>query len=225
MLRLMDTLLKGARARAEERVTDAYAIELIEQKIREAQASFRSAKTTLATLMQRQRVEVRAMDDLDTRIADLMERAGQALNAGRDDLAKEAAAAIADLENEKAVRQQTLDRLEAKITRLRHSLDKANRRIIDLKQGAIGARAVERERRAQAGLNGRIAQTPHIAEAEELIARVMGQDDPFEQAEILSEIDAALDHSGVADRMGDAGFGAPSRTRAEDVLARLKTSS
>ncbi len=222
MLRLMDTLIRGARARAEDAVTDRYAIELIEQKIRDAQASFRAAKTTLATLMQRQRVEERAVEALDIRIADLTDRAAQALEAGREDLAQEGALAIADLENERAVRQQTLDRLEAKVTRLRHSLDRANRRIIDLKQGAIGAKAVERERRAQAGLGRTFTSTPHVQEAEELIARVMGADDPFEQDEILREIDAELDHSNVADRLGEAGFGKRSRVSADDVLARLR---
>ncbi|WP_316014840.1 PspA/IM30 family protein [Roseobacter sp. HKCCA0434] len=222
MLRMIETLWRGANARAEERLTDEYAIELIDQKIREAQAGFRTARTTLATLVQRQRVESRAADDLDARIADLTTRAEAALAANREDLATQAAGAIADMENERAVRARTLDRLDGQITRLRHSLDKANRRIIDLKQGAIGARAVDRERRAQRQL-GRGATTPHVAEAEELIARVLGQDDPFEQAEILDEIDRDLDGGTVTDRLGEAGFGAPSTTRASDVLARLKS--
>lgn len=222
MLRLVETLWRGSQARMEEATTDRFAIELIEQKVREAQGAFRAAKATLATLMQRERVESRALSALDTQIADLMERARLALADGREDLAHRAATAIADLENERTVRRDTLDRLDAKCARLRHSLDRANRRIIDLKQGLIGARAVDRERKAQSAL-GRGIATPHMAEAEELIARVMGADDPFERADITAQIDADLSHTDIAAQMGDAGYGPKARSTAADVLSRLKT--
>ena len=54
MFRTLATLINGANARAEDRVRDAFAIELIDQKIREAETSLKAAKATLATLIQRQ---------------------------------------------------------------------------------------------------------------------------------------------------------------------------
>ena len=59
-------------------------------------------------------------------------------------------------------------------------------------------------------------------EADALIGRVLGQDDPFEQGQILGEIDRELNHSGVGERMAAAGFGPKGRSTAADVLARLK---
>ena len=51
MLRTLETLFRGASARSEERMRDAYAIELIDQKLREAEGQLRAAKATLASLI------------------------------------------------------------------------------------------------------------------------------------------------------------------------------
>ena len=62
-----------------------------------------------------------------------------------------------------------------------------------------------------------------IEDADELIARVIGRDDPFEHAEILSDINGDLNHDNLGDRMADAGFGPATRATAATVLDRLKT--
>lgn len=222
MFSTLKTLVIGASARAEERVRDTYSIELIDQKIREAEGNLKAAKTTLATLIQRQRNEARQMKQIDLRIEDLMTRAQDAIAGDREDLARMAARAVADLENEQAVRRETADRLEARVFQLRQTLETAHRRVLDLKQGAIAARAVQREQSLQTRLNRHVGGESPIEEAEALIARVMQRDDPFEQAEILRDIDADFDHSGVAHRMEEAGFGPKTRSTEVDVMTRLK---
>lgn len=223
MFGTLKTLINGASARAEEKVRDAYSIELIDQKIREAEANVKAAKTTLATLIQRQRNEARQMAQIQSRVTDLMQRAKEALEGDRADLATGAARAVADLENELTVRQQTADRLETRILQLRQTIETAHRRLVDLKQGAIAARAVHREQRLQTKLNRHVNGDSPMEEAEALIARVMQRDDPFEQGEILREIDAGLDHSGITTRMEEAGFGPRTRTTEADILARIKS--
>ncbi|MCF2870865.1 PspA/IM30 family protein [Octadecabacter sp. G9-8] len=222
MFKTLSTLIAGVNARSEDRVRDAFAIELIDQKIREAEQSLKAAKATLASLIQRQRSEVRQRDTLKNRIKDMMSRAQSAMDQDRDDLATEAAQAVASMENELTIRNETCDRLDQKVIRLRNSIEAGHRRIIDLKQGAIQARAVRREQAIQTKLNSTIGHTSNTQEAEELITRVMGRDDPFEQSEILREIDRDLGHETLADRMADNGFGASTRTTADDVLGRLK---
>lgn len=224
MLRTLSTLISGASARSEDRVRDAFALELIDQKIREAESSLRAAKATLASLIQRQRSEKRQADGLDARIVDLMERAKSALADGKDALAEEAAQAIAQMENERAIRTQTLDRLDEKVVRLKSSIEAGHRRIVDLRQGAIQARAVRREQEVQMRMVRTTGGGPtaSVEEAEELIARVVGRDDPFEQSEILSEINADLDSTSLVDRMADAGIGPATRSTTNDVLERLK---
>ena len=224
MLKTLATLIQGQNARAEDRVRDAFAIELIDQKIRESESSLRAAKATLASLIQRQRSEEKQHAALKTRIADLTRRAKDALENDREDMAQEAARAIANMENEMTVRAETLDRLEQKIIRLRSSIEAGHRRIIDLKQGAIQARAVRREQTIQMRMVKSGAVENSVEEAEELIARVLGRDDPFERSEIISEINRDLEGGSIADRMADAGFGPATRATADDVLARLKSS-
>ncbi len=222
MFGTLKTLIAGSNARAEENLRDHFAIELIDQKIREAGENLKAAKMGLASLIQRERSEARQIENLEGRIADLLGRAKEALDGDRVDLAQQAAQAVADLENEVALRRDTLARLETRILQLRQSVETAHRRIIDLKQGAVSARAMRREQGIQRKVNRHLGGDSPFEEAEAMIARVMGEDDPFEQGDILREIDAGLDHKDVAGRMADAGFGAQSKSTASAVLSRLK---
>ena len=223
MFKTLATLIHGQNARAEDRVRDAFAIELIDQKIRESENSLRAAKATLASLIQRQRSEQKQHAALKSRISDLTRRAQEALDNDREDMATEAARAIANMENELTGRTETLDRLDQKVMRLRSSIESGHRRIIDLKQGAIQARAVRREQNIQMQMQRTGVTSGSVEEAEELITRVLGRDDPFERSEILADINRDLDGGNITNRMADAGFGDATRSTADDVLARLKS--
>ena len=223
MFSTLKTLMDGASARAEDRLKDTYAVELIEQRIREAETNLSAAKVTLASLIQRKRSEVRLAKTLDTRIADLTARAEKALEADREDLAKDVAGAIAEMENERRAREDSIASLESRVARLQVSVEAAHRRIVDLKQGAITARAVRHEHKSQARLNRTFASASAADEAEALIKRVVDQDDPFEQSEILKDIERGLDGRSIAGQLEDAGFGDPTRSTAASVLERLKS--
>lgn len=222
MLATMRTLFSGASARAEEQLRDHYSIELIDQKIREADGNLKAAKLGLASLIQRERSEARQVNAIAARITELSVRAKAAMAADREDMAAQAAQAIADMENELVRRGETLSRLEARILQLRQSVETANRRIIDLKQGAVSARAVRREQGMQKRLRRHLGGDSAMDEADALVGQVLGQDDPFEQGDILNQIDRELDHRDIGERMSDAGFGPKGRSTAADVLARLK---
>ena len=223
MFNLLSTLLKGANAKAVETATDHFAIDLITQKIREAEMGVAGAKQALATLILRQRAEQKALELLRGRKSALEDRVREALAANSTDLAMEGAAAIAEMDNEAMLRGDTVARLEEKVVRLRHSVEKAHRRVIDLRQGAVTARAIDVERRSQRNINRSLRNGSAIDEAEALIRRVAEQDDPLEQADIVEEIDQSLTHRTTEDRLAAAGFGPQTKVRAEDVLARLRT--
>lgn len=220
MIQTLTTLIRGADARATDRLRDHFALDLIDQRLRDAAAGLQAAKLTLATLIQRDRSEARQSEMLAAQIADLTARTKAALAARRMDLAEAAAQALADLENEQAVRATTRSQLATQIARLRTSVAATQRRIIDLRQGALQARAVRHEQDVQGRLHRSLTPAP-ADEAAELIARVLNRDDPVEQAQILAEINQSLDHTGIAGRLADAGFGALSRTTARMVLDRL----
>ncbi|UCI28461.1 PspA/IM30 family protein [Mesorhizobium sp. B2-8-5] len=223
MLSLIKTLLDGASARAEDNLKDRFAIDLLAQRIRDAEAGLAAAKQTLASLIVRQRAEQTSLDQLDRRIADLETRTLSALSANNQVLAEGGASAIAELENEREVRRATVKSLGEKTLRMRLSVEQAHRRIIDLNQGMISARAIDAERKAQSRLNRSIGRTASINEAEELLARIKDGSDPFEEAGILDEIDGDLRHEAIRERLAEAGHGPATKVRAEHVLARLKS--
>jgi len=223
MLSLIRTLLDGASARAEDGLKDRFAIDLLAQRIRDAEAGLAAAKQTLASLIVRQRAEQAGLDHLERRDADLESRTLSALAAGNNGLAESGAAAVAELENEREVRRATVQSLGEKTLRMRVSVERAHRRIIDLNQGMISARAIDAERKAQSRLVRSIGHSASLNDAEELLARIKGAGDPFEEAGILDEIDGELRHEAIRDRLADAGHGAAVKVRAKDVLERLKT--
>jgi len=223
MLGTLRTILIGESQRTEERMRDHYALDLIAQKIRESEDALKAAKATLAALIQRQRSETRQIEGLVKRIYTMTERAKAALEDDNEAMATEAAQAIATMENEKSVRDATLARLDQKVIRLKSSVETMHRRIIDLKQGEIAAKAARREADTQRRLNRTIARTAPANEAQELIDRVLGQDDPFEQGQILDEIDGDLNHDTLDERMAVEGYGDATKSTAADVLARLKS--
>ena len=225
MLNVLRTLMGGVSARADEALTDHFAIDLIEQKIREADGSLAGAKNTLASLIVRQRNEERHIARLDNDIADLERRTSLALKDGQEELAAEAASAIAELVNERAVRQASCAQLVQRVIRTQAAVAKAHRRLIDLRQGMISARAVEAERRAQRSLNRTIGNTSAMRDAEALIERVIQQDDPLEESDVLDEIDAGLNGASVRDRLAQAGYGDRTRITGNDILARLRATS
>lgn len=223
MLDVLRTLFAGASARSDEALMDHFAIELIEQKIREADAGLNAAKNTLASLIVRQRNETFHAERLALDIVDLEKRTTLALRDERIELAERAAVTIAQLENELAIRKNTLAQLNERIDRTRQSVSRASRQIVDLRQGMISARAADAERRALKRLNRTIGSSTAIREAESLIQRVTQMSDLLAESEVLAEIDADLDGSCVRDQLAEAGYGTRLKTTSQDVLARLRT--
>jgi phage shock protein A len=110
----LKTLFVRASARTEDALRDTYAIELIDQKIREVETSLMAAKSTLASLIQRQRSEQALAGGLAARITALTARIVQALDSGRNDLAIEGALATArrpDFQNRSRAQRKAAGKL------------------------------------------------------------------------------------------------------------------
>ncbi|MFN5716319.1 MAG: PspA/IM30 family protein, partial [Bradyrhizobium sp.] len=87
--------------------------------------------------------EGRRLDATNTRIADLEVRASAALEGGREDLAREAAQAIANLEAERDAAMTARTLFATEITRLKRHVANAEARIAELDRGRRLARASE----------------------------------------------------------------------------------
>ncbi len=223
MLKTLTTLMRARVAEEEEALIDRNAATLLNQKIRDCEAGLSAAKATLATTLQQERLAARQLGDVRARIADLTARAEAALSADDSAMLTLAAEAIADLEGEETARAEASAAISARAARLRASVEKAHRRLRDLRQGAAMARAAARETRAQSRLSR--APSSDFAEAEDLVARILGQDDPFELDEIRAGLEAELDTRTAADRLAAAGYGPRRRSTPADVIARLKSAN
>lgn len=178
MFATLRTIFAGQAARDTEQVRSYYALDLIDQKIRETDHGLSAAKTSLAALIQRHRAERTQAHSLTKRIDGLMDRARSALDKGLDDLATESAEAIADMENELTRRTDTVDRLDRKISSLRLKVEKAQRRMIDLRQGAISAKAIRAEQTASKAVASALPGGP-AKEAQDLIDAILGSKTPM----------------------------------------------
>ena len=101
MFKSLLTLLRGTANSAAEATIDQNALLILDQQIRDCGAAINRARRALAVAIAQDRQEQMRLGRLEVQIGDLEERATQALNADREDLAIEAAEAIASLENER----------------------------------------------------------------------------------------------------------------------------
>ena len=220
MFAMFKTLVAGNAARSEAKLRDHYALDLIDQKIRETEAALKAAKATLAMQIQRLRAESNQFDIITARIKSLIERTRKAITADNAPLAHDGATAIAELENEATVRNTTIERLKHQIERIRLSVEKAQCKVVDLKQGYISAKSVRSEQAASTAVARTLPNAP-AREAQELIDEVLAKDSPSDLADIYEEIEDRVSHKSIEERMGDAGFGDKLKVSAADVLARF----
>lgn len=223
MFKTLSVILKGQSRRAEEHIELQNAVLMIEQKLYEAKAGQDTAKRSLAALIVRARNETQALSGLDNRLSDLEARTRAAFEAGQEQLALDGASMVAELENERAIRQKTIDDVDERIARMRLAVEKTQRRIVDLQQGLLTARAVESERKAIQSMSGDISANGAIREGEAILERLLGSADPVAEADVLDELDADLSGKSTIDKMAEAGFGPATKIRAEDVLARFQS--
>lgn len=222
MFQTLKTLFNGISVQEEKRVRDLYALDLIDQKIAETESGLNGAKASLAALIQRHRAEEKQTKALENRIGDLMKRAKEALDKKLTDLATETAGAVAEMENELVRRKDTVTRLDSKITSLRLRVEKAQRRLVDLRQGAISAKAIRAEQNATRRVAGSLPNAP-AKEAQELIDGIIGSDEKENLADIYKELDNDLNKRNLEERLGASGCGDATKTTAADVLAKLKS--
>ena len=215
------TIFRGRAARAEHAFETDNAALIIEQKIREAEAGHAAAKRGLAALVARTKSEKKALDGVETRIADLTERTRLAVQTGKEKLAYDAAKLLAELENERTTRTRSLAGAEEKADRMRLALERTQRQLVDLQQGLITARSVEAERAAFKNMRGDLSANSAIKEGDAVLKRLLQSDDPSAEVEALEEIEAELNGDAVFDRLASEGLGHPEKVRPEDILARF----
>jgi len=223
MFKTVLTLFRGSVAAAGEEQEDRSALLILDQQIRDAGAAVERSKRTLALAIAGDQQEGRRLDATNARIADLETRATAALDGGREDLAREAAQAIANLEADRDAAMTARTLFASEITRMKRQVAGAEARITELDRGRRIARASEAVRAMRRG--GVEAARPYestLPEAENTLKRLRERQMEAQAAdEAFSELDAASGPLATAERLAEQGFGPRLKTTADDVLARL----
>lgn len=203
MFKLFETLLRGQAARAAEEIFDRNALLILDQQIRETRAGLERGRQALAVAVAGDRAEARRLEEAEARIAALEAQAVAALRGGREDLAGEAAGAIADLEAERDALTAARARFAAEIGRIRERVAEATRRQAELERGRRVAAAQEAVRRLGAGAARQDAAT--LREAEATLARLRAlQAEAADTEAALAEAEPGRD---IGARLERAGFG------------------
>lgn len=220
MLTLLRTLARGAAAQACEEAQDRHALLVLDQQIRETAADLERGRRSLAAAMAGDGAEARRLAEVEARAADLELRAVAALSAGREDLAREAAEAIAGLEAERDALRKARSTFAAEVARMRGVLADATRRQAALERGrrvAAASEAVRRLRRTET-----VSERATLGEAEATLARLQRlQAEAAATDEALAAIETP--EGTIAERLEREGFGPRTRPSSEAVLARLRS--
>ena len=223
MFKTVLTIFRGSVAAAGEELEDRTALLVLDQQMRDAGSAVERSKRTLAIAIAQDQMEGRRLDATCARIADLEVRATAALDGGREDLAREAAQQIANLEADRDAAMTARTLFASEITRLKRQVAGAEARITDLDRGRRLARAAEAVRALRRG--GIEAARPYestLPEAETTLKRLRERQIEAQAAdEALIELDAASGPLATAEKLAEQGFGPRLKSTADDVLARL----
>ena len=221
MFKLFVTLMRGHSHNATDALTEAHALPILRQQLRDCAAGVETARRSVAMVMAYAEREKKSADKIAAQLADLETRALSALAIGRDDLASEAAGAIAQLEAEHATTLRAVATYDAEISHLRAILGDAESRLRDLQRGqklAIATDHTQRLRQTTPTL-----ATANLDEAEATLARLQDRQSAFESRRAaMVELSASTNAEAMRNRLAAAGCGAPLRPDAAVVLQRLR---
>jgi len=224
MFKVMMTLLRGKQAEAVEGLADANALTLLDQHIRDASADLDRARRALAIASAQDASEAGRIDSVRAKIADIETRAVAALEGGREDLAAEAAEAIAALEADLVGANAARASFARETGKLRARTADAERRLAELERGRRAARAAEAVRRlrtqGEAQLGG---GSSALRDAEATLKRL--RERQLEDEAATQAIEAMEGSSGadlIAGKLEAAGFGDATKPSAKAVLERLR---
>jgi phage shock protein A len=224
MLKTIVTLFRGAAFRAEEEFADRSALLILDQQIRDSAAGIERAKRALAVAIAQDEAEGKRLETTLARIADLEERAVAALSGGSDELATEAAEAIAVMEADRDAIREARATFAREIAGLKATVRRSGQRLAELERGRRIALAAESVRRLKTGHGfGSPGGATALADAEATLRRLRERQSEEAAADTAYEsLHSEPNPNRVADKLEAAGFGKRTRPTAADVLARLK---
>ncbi len=224
MFNTIVTLVRGRGHDAAQAVADANALSILRQQLRDAAAGVEAARRSVAVVMAYAERERKSLPRIAAQLADLEGRALAALDQGRDDLATEAAAAIAQLEAERSTTDRALATYDSDTARLRDELSNTELRLRELQRGLQLADAAQKSQRVRGVVSRPVSAS--LSEAEATLTRLQARQTHAEAtAAAVADLSAGQSAEAVSARLAAAGCGPSLKPDAAAVLARLKAKS
>lgn len=221
MFNTVVTLIRGRSHDAAQGLADANALSILRQQLRDAASGVEAARRAVAVVMAYAERERKALPRINAQLADLEARAIAALGQGREDLATEAASAIAQLELERTTTERALAVYEIEVARLRDEVAGAESRLRDLQRGLQLADAAQKSQSVRGVVSRPV--TASLAEAEATLTRLQARQFHAEAtAAAVIELSAGQSAEAISARLAAAGCGPSLKPDAAAVLARLK---
>ena len=222
MFNVILTLIRGRAHDAEQAFIDRNAVPLLAQQIRDAANGIQSARRAVAIAVAQNEQEKSQHTAIAGRIADLETRAVAALQKGNDELARQAAEAIAQLEAERDASEKAQAQFTQTIDKLKATVRASEARLQELQRGERLARATEQTQKLSAACDDNSGLAT-LDDAEETLARLRAYQDRCQiAASAMKEMDVASRQTLIIEKLANAGFCAPLGPSADDVLARLR---
>ncbi|MEF2074753.1 PspA/IM30 family protein [Consotaella aegiceratis] len=214
-------LVRGRSFDRAEAVIDQNATIILRQQIRDCAGTVEAARRAVAVATAHHQQEIKQHTRILQSVTDLEGRGAEALRLGKDDLAREAAEAIAVLESEQAASEAAQQRYEKEIGRLRASLRRSEGRLRELKRGQRLAEATDRTQRLNEVDTASTRST--LRDAEKTLERLQQRQCEVDAtAAALDDLAAEHDPATISEKLAAAGCGSPSGPTVETVLERLK---
>jgi phage shock protein A len=220
------TLFRGAATEAGQSIVDQNAVRILDQEIRDAQNESVRAKDELARMMAQQKLAADRLQAKQDKKAEYENHIQGLLAKGDQNLAREVATKVAQLEGEIASEQKDGSTLVASIEKMRDALRTADRRITGLQQQVDQVKVNESVLRSQSAIAARHSgQNAKLRTALDSLDRIKTrQAEQTAQIAAADELAASEGDGDLEARLAKAGM-LPGSTSADDVLARFQTVS
>jgi phage shock protein A len=216
------TLGKASGHEAAQAVVDKNAIRILDQELRDADAAQGKARDDLAGLVARRRILEQELTSLRSQVDKYMASGRAAYAKGDQDLARQVAERIADLEGEIALKDPQVGEMRAAEEQLHQAIAATDRRITTLRREVEVVKVNESVQRAQAAVSARGAGAgATLGSAADSLARIKERQairgeriraaGELEDRRTGADLDAKLKSAGIL----------PGHTTADDVFARL----
>jgi phage shock protein A len=220
MLKQFFALARGRLFETAESAIDRNALPILRQQIRDCAEAIAAARKAVAIAIAQNEREIEQYKKLVARIEDLESRAVAALEQDRQTLAREAAETIALLEAERDASDEAQKSFGEEIAQLKRIVRESETRLRDLQRGERIAAAADRTQRLRnTAPNSSLSA---LKDAEATLSRLRTRQKQIDAAAIaLDEMERSSDPAAIVEKLAAAGCGAPVRSSADQVLARL----